>query len=171
MKSAHPILHLIDSINAWVGRVGSFIVVVMVLIITFEVVARYIFHSPTIWVHETSENLLVIMAMLGGGYTFLHKGHVSVDMIYSRLSLRGRAILDLVLTAPFMLILYYVLVWKGGQFAMQAISDMERSGSFWNPPIYPVKMFLPIGGFLIMIQGLAKIVRDFATAFTGRESA
>src|SRR4030043_53496 len=103
MKSVQSILRIADVTNEWVGRVGSFLFLPLILFITFEVVMRYVFRSPTIWVHETSEYLLVILAMLGGGYTFLHKGHVSVDIIYSRLSVRRRAILDLIITAPFML--------------------------------------------------------------------
>ena len=166
MKSVEPVARIADRINEFVGRIGSLLFLPLIFAITFEIVMRYAFNSPTIWVHETSEYLLVVMAMLGGGYTFLHKGHVSVDIIYARLSTRGKAILDLIITAPFMLILYYVLVWKGAEFAWQAITDMERSGSFWNPPIYIIKTFLPLGGVLLMIQGLAKIARDFSTVLT-----
>ena len=165
MNSVEPVVRIVDKINELAGRIGSFLFLPLIFAITFEIVMRYVFNSPTIWVHETSEYLLVVMAMLGGGYTFLHKGHVSVDIIYARLSTRGKAILDLIITAPFMLILYYVLVWKGAAFAWQAIGYMEKSGTFWNPPIYVIKSFLPIGGFLLMIQGLAKIVRDFTTVF------
>ena len=113
MKSVQSVLRVADETNEWVGRVGSFLFLPMIFVITFEIVMRYVFRSPTIWVHETSEYLLVVMAMVGGGYTFLHKGHVSVDIVYERLSTKGKAILDLIITAPFMLILYYVLVWKG----------------------------------------------------------
>ena len=166
MNSVEPVVRIADKTNEFVGRIGSFLFLPLIFAITFEIVMRYVFNSPTIWVHETSGYLLVVMAMVGGGYTFLHKGHVSVDIIYARLSTRGKAILDLIITAPFMLILYYVLVWKGAEFAWQAITDMERSGSFWNPPIYIIKIFLPVGGFLLMIQGLAKIARDFTTVLT-----
>ena len=63
------------------------------------------------------------------------------------------------------------MVWEGGRFALKSIMNIEHSNSYWGPVIYPVKIFIPFGGFLVLIQGLAKIGLDLITAITGREAA
>jgi TRAP-type mannitol/chloroaromatic compound transport system permease small subunit len=91
-----------------------------------------------------------------------------MEIFHNRLSPRGRAILDLI-TAPLFFLFIGILLWKGGEFAWSSISRMETSGSYWGPPLYPFKAMIPIGAFMLAMQGLTKFIRDFVRATTGRE--
>jgi TRAP-type mannitol/chloroaromatic compound transport system permease small subunit len=97
--------------------------------------------------------------MMGGTYTLYHDKHISVDMVYSRFSPRGRAILDLI-TFPLFCIFTGLLLWTGADYALRAIMLEEGSGSAWNPPIWPIRIVIPVGASLMLLLGLAKFIRN-----------
>jgi TRAP-type mannitol/chloroaromatic compound transport system permease small subunit len=160
------LLAFIDAINDRGGKVISFLVVFMIAVMTYEVVARKFFDSPTIWADETIQFLLGGYAILGGGYVLRHAAHVNMDVFYIRMSVRRRAIVDLV-TSAFFFLFCAVLLWIGAEQAWKSFSIRETTDSTWAPPEYFVKMAIPVGAFLILLQGLAKFIRDLMTAVTG----
>jgi TRAP-type mannitol/chloroaromatic compound transport system permease small subunit len=160
------LLHFIDNISKWTGRVVSFLIVAMTFFICIEVVARYLLNRPTIWVHETSAMLMGAYIIFGGAYTLHTGGHVNMDVVYGRLLPKKKALID-VITFWLFLLFCGALLWMGGDSAWRALRNWEHSGSLWNPPIYPFKLILPIGVFLLLLQGLAKFVRDAITLVTG----
>ena len=170
MNRLQSVLRGIDMMSEWIGRVMCWLVIVMFIIICFEIFMRYVFRMPTYWVHETTGYVLCVAVMLSGGFTLYHKAHVNVDILYNRLSPRGRAILDL-----FTWLLFYafviILIWKGGDLFVMSIQRIEQSNTFWHPYIFPFKAMVPLGAILILLQGLAKTVRDLVLAFTGKELA
>jgi len=165
-KVVSSLFHFIDNISKWTGRVVSFLIVVLTSLICLEVVARYLLNRPTIWVHETSAMLMGAYIIFGGAYTLYTGGHVNMDVVYGRLLPKNKALID-VITFWFFLLFCGGLLWMGGDSAWRALRNLEHSGSLWNPPIYPFKLILPIGVFLLLLQGLAKFVRDAITIVTG----
>lgn len=161
-------LSAIDAVSAWSGKIFSFLTVVVVGVITFEVIMRYVFHAPTRWGHETMTYLSGILYMMGGAYTLYLQRHARVDVVYERFSPRIRAIMDLV-TFPAFFLFCGVLLWVGAEYFWASAVIRETTPSGWAPPIYPIKLFIPLGGFLILLQGLAKFIRDFNIATKGRE--
>lgn len=155
--------HLIDTVNEWVGKIVSYLILFMMAIMVFEVGARYVFLSPTIWAHETSSFLFGVGVMLGGGYTLLYREHVNMDIIYNRFSLRSRATVDLI-TSILFFSFCIALIWKGAEWAWRSLLLLEASYTVWAPPFYPIKLMIPIGGSLLLLQGLAKFIRDLTTA-------
>lgn len=105
-------------------------------------------------------------AVLAGAYTCLHNGHIRMDVLYSKLSQRGKVIMDLA-TAFFFILFLGVLIWKGGELTALSISGMEKSDSAWGPVLWPTKLIIPIGSFLLLLQVLANLVRDL-TSVEGR---
>ena len=168
MQVLQKVIDKVTSTNVWIGKVVCWLIVALWIIICIEILMRYIFRMPTIWVHETSGFLLCYAVMLGGAYTLAYKGHVNVDILYSRVPLRGRAILDL-----FTWLLFYafviVLIYKGWQLGMLSITRLELSNTFWHPPIYFVKPIVFVGAVLIFFQGLTRTASDLVTAITGKE--
>ena len=158
-----------DSINEWVGKTTSYLVLVMTAIIIYEIFARYLLNRPTIWVHEASSFIFGVSIMLGGGYTLHYRTHVNVDILYNRFSPRGKAILDLISSVLFFSFAL-VLVWVGGEFAWNSLKALETSSTTWGPPIYPIKFTIPIGGALLLLQGLSRFIRDLSVAITGGEA-
>jgi len=150
-------MKVIEKVNKIVGKGVSFLIVLIASVIGIEVIARYLFNRPTIWAQEFSTMLFGAYIILGGAYTALHKGHVNMDVIYGRLSPLTKTILEIIgfllLSGPFL----FVLFWKGGEMAMRSLIRLEHSSSVWSPPLYPLKMTLPIGAFLFLLQILLNL--------------
>ena len=140
----------------------------MCLLLVYEVIMRYGFNSPTIFAHETSLFLYGGTGMLVGGYVLLHNAHVRMDAVYGRLSPRSKAILDLI-TASIFFYLCGLVLWQGWGMGYRSLMAGEYTMTPWAPPYYPLKMAIPVAAFLILLQGLAKFIRDFFLAFRGRE--
>lgn len=165
MKS---ILKVIDSISEWLGKIISFLVIVVTVVILYEVVARYVFSSPTIWAFEISLALYGFYVVLLGAYVLRVGGHVNVDIVYRRFSPRARAIVNL-----FTWLLFFfwigVLVWQGCIMSWFSLTVGECWDTPFGFPIYPVKLSIPLGAFFIFLQGLAGYARNVTFAITGRE--
>lgn len=163
------VLKGIDATSEWSGKVISFLIYAAIGVLIYEIVLRYLFNAPTIWAHGITQRIIATYAILLGAYTLRQGGHVKVDILYNRLSMRGRAILDL-FTAIFFLLFCGVLLWQGGEFAWTSVKILERCNTIpFNAPLYPVKVMLPVGAFLILLQGLAQFTRNLITAVTGRQ--
>ncbi len=155
------VLKIIDSISEWSGKVNRWVVPGLVAVLTYEVVARYVFNAPTKWAHETTTFLLATIAVLGLAYTHLHHGHVRIDIIYSRLSPRGKATIDVIcgflLLFPLLAILIYGsfhsmwLAWARGELMIW---------SPWRPPAGPIKTVFLLGWCLFFLQSGAEFIRD-----------
>jgi TRAP-type mannitol/chloroaromatic compound transport system permease small subunit len=150
----------VDRLNDRVGRVVSFLILLIIGITIWEVVWRYGFNRPTIWVHETSEHLFALSFLLGGAYTLSKGGHVRVDVLYSHLSPRNQAILDLICSIFFFLFTG-LLLWQGTDMAWESISILEKSQSPWGPYIFHIILAVPIAAFLMVLQGIALFLRDW----------
>ena len=150
---------LIDSINEFVQRVFSPVVLVIMGVAFYEVFRRYVMRNPTIWAWEINSQLMAFMGALAGGYTLLRKGHVSVDIVTSRLSHRTRAVIDII-TFPLFVIVTCALVWYGAKDAMIAFVTHKKVISQFNSYLWPIKTVIPIGAALVFLQGAAKLIRD-----------
>lgn len=150
----------IEYVNEQVGRLVALLIPVVMVILTFEVVLRYGFNHPTIWAMETSQLLMCVFVALGGAYTALHGGHVNVDILAGRLPERKRAIIDLLTSLLFFTFVIFFL-WQMGAAAIESVSVMEHSGSWFAPPIYPVKVLMAVGVLLLLFQGVSKFIKDF----------
>ena len=166
MQFVKRFLCAIDNINDWTGRSVSYLMPAFVLFISYEVIVRYVFKAPTIWIEESVLLVYGPYIMLGAGFNLLYNAHIKVDILYSRWPLRTQAIVDIV-TSTFFFIFVGVLLWKGADMAWTSIQQLERSQSYFRPFVYPTKVSVPIAAFLILLQGVAKLIRDIVFAITG----
>ena len=156
----------IDSISEWSGKIVSFVIYIGILMLVFEVVARYFFDSPTVWAHGYSQRLFGSYFILVGAFTLLKDAHVRVDIIYQRFSLRVRALLDIVNYA--LLILWAtVLVKEGITFFANSWAIREADEMALAHPVYPVKFLLVVGVALILLQGISRITMSCITLVKG----
>lgn len=153
----------VDRINSWVGRFFALSIFVVVLAVLYEVVARSAFGQATIWSNETTIYLSAVAYVIGGGYALAHRRHVRIDVVYERLTPRARARLDL-FTFAFFFIYAGALVWVGTTLAFGSFLEAEGTGTPWNPRIWPVKFAIPIGAALLLLQGIANLLRDLGIA-------
>ncbi|MDK2901747.1 MAG: hypothetical protein PWR14_651 [Thermosediminibacterales bacterium] len=168
MEKVIKVLNVIDGLNNWIGKYASLLMIPMIGVTTWEVVFRYGFNAPTLWAFEVSGFLFFIYLMLGGGYSLLKNSHVNMDIVYARFTPRQKAIIDIV-TSVLFFVYCITLLTQGSKFASRAIIELRHSGSLWNPPVYHVMAFLPIGAFLLLLQGISKLAKDIIRAATGRE--
>lgn len=162
-------LKWIDFINEKVGLFCGWVILVMTLTVTYDVVMRYFFNNPTDWGLELNIYLLVTASFLAGGYCFFHDGHVRVDIIYQVIPQRFRALLDVITSVLFFLFVL-VVVWKGWEFAYESFEEGKRSSEAMGWPLYPSQMMIPIGGLLLGLQGVAKLCRDIVILVRGEPS-
>ena len=102
--------------------------------------------------------------MLSGAYLLAHKGHVSVDILYSLFSVRVQAALS-ILTSFLFFMFVYVLATEGASIALQAVEELEHSGTAWNAPVWPVKITIPIGAALLFLQGISNLIENVFILF------
>lgn len=169
MKKLEICLGYIDQMNEWCGRALSYLVAVMTLLIVFEIIMRYFLNAPTSWSNELTQMIFGSYAVLSGGYVLRHNGHVHVDLIVSHFSRRTQALLFIVLAFPLFFLFTGVILYYGGSFAWDALMVREHSQSAWNPPTYPWKIMIPLGAFLMMLQGIAALLRNVRVFVSGEK--
>lgn len=149
----------IDRINTWVARFWGASILFVTFAILYEVVARGWFGHATVWANETTVYLSAVAYLLGGGYALLRRGHVRIDLIYGVLPPGVKRAAD-VFSFAFFSLYVGALIWVGSQMAWGSFLQSEGTGTPWNPPIWPVKMAIPIAGLLLLLQGIVNLLRD-----------
>ena len=152
-------LKLLDEINNWIGRVFSWTIVVISLLVVIEVIMRRFLNSPTIWNFEVVKQLYGFYFMILAGYTLLHHGHVAIDLFHERLGPRKQALLDVISYLIFFFPFCIIMLWEGISFANTSWQMKETSWSVFAPPLYPIKTVIPIASALLLLQGLSIFVR------------
>ena len=168
MQKLRPLLHTIDAISDWVGKVASFIILLLIGVVIWNVVMRYLYFPAILWIDElaTCGKLSFTLVVLGAAYALRTKSHINVDILYNRFPLRARGIIDLVTSTLFFL-LCIVLLWKVVEVGL----SLHLSLRLFLPPYWPTNMIMFVGVSLLLLQGLAKFIRDLIIAITGREAA
>jgi TRAP-type mannitol/chloroaromatic compound transport system permease small subunit len=161
VTAAAPGISAIDNLSRVIGEFIAYWAVLAVFAYYYEVIARYVFNSPTNWVHESMFLMFGMQYMLAGAYAYRDETHVRVDIIYSHLSLRGRAICDLI-TSFFFFLFAGTMLFTGWRFASDAIAVGETSFTEWGIQYWPVKLAIPIGAALLVLQGVSRVARDVA---------
>ena len=147
------------------GAVGTFIAwwaLLAVYAYYYEVIARYVFNSPTNWAHESMFIMFGMQYVLAGAYAYREDAHVRVDVLYEMLSVRWRAVVDLI-TSLFFFVFAVTLVVSSWSFALQAMpaeGRWETSFTEWQLQYWPAKIAIFVGGVLLLFQGFARFLRD-----------
>ncbi len=149
----------VGSINRSIGEFISYWTIIAIVVYYYEVLARYIFNSPTNWAHESMYLMFGMMYMLGGGFGLLVETHVRVDVLYLQLSQKYKAIFDLFTSVVFFIFLI-ALLWSGWVFAGYSIGLWEVSFTEWGIQHWVVKCSIVVGSAFLLLQGTARVVQD-----------
>ena len=161
-------LDTVDRISTWVGKATAWLIIVLMLVVCVEVFKRYILNAPTAWIFDFDNMLYGTLFMLCGAYTLAQNGHVRGDFLYSSMRPRTQAALDLALYILFFLPGIAALMYAGWDYAGDSWRIHEHSNvTAEGPPVYHFKSMIPLAGVLVMLQGLAEVVRCVACLKTG----
>ena len=149
-----------DSLSAWVAKAFAWCVMVMTLGVSYEVFVRYVLKSPTVWAFDVSYIMYGTLFMLGGAYTLSRDAHVRADIFYRLMRPRSQAALELVLYILFFFPGVLALIFAGWKYVSRSWRYHEVSTmSPANIPIYQFKTVIIVAGVLLVIQGLAQVMR------------
>jgi len=153
-------LFFIDSLSTWVGKAFAWLILVLTFGVSYEVFVRYVLRAPTTWAFDISYITYGAMFLMAGAYTLSRNGHVRSDMMYRLWRPRVQATMDLALyIASF---LPAVMAWIYAGWAYASLSVRFREVSIFSPagvPVFPLKALIPVTGVLLLLQGVAEIIR------------
>jgi TRAP-type mannitol/chloroaromatic compound transport system permease small subunit len=159
----------IDSLSVWAGKIFSMLVLPIIVLEAVESVLRYIFQRPTDWSWELAAMLFGACFMMGGAWVLKENNHVRTDVFYNNFSRKGKAYIDLFFFTTVFFVFGGVMVWKMGANAIYSVSIKETTFIMWAPPLYPLKVIFAVSYILLLLQGLAKWIRDLVYVTKGVE--
>src|SRR5713226_1855369 len=161
--NAQRFIHAVDVFSYWSGKAFAWLIVALTFVVSIEVFKRYILNAPTSWIFDFNNMLYGTLFMMCGAYALAAAAHVRADFVYIYMKPRGQAALDLALYLLFFLPGILGLIYAGTDYAAISWRINEHSTvTAEGPPIYPFKT-----GILVMLQGLAEIVRCVVCLRTG----
>jgi len=166
--SAQRFLFTIDAISTWVGKAAAWLIIGLMTLVCVEVFKRYILNAPTAWIFDADNMFYGTLFMLCGAYTLAQNAHVRGDFLYSSMQPRLQAGFDLALYIVFFFPGIAALIYAGYDYAADSWRIAEHSNvTADGPPVYHFKSVIPIAGGLVMLQGIAEIVRCVMCLRTG----
>jgi TRAP-type mannitol/chloroaromatic compound transport system permease small subunit len=163
------LVRVLDRLADRCGWLFCWLILPLVVAITYEVIARYVFRAPTVWSYDVAYMLYGTHFMLGAAYTLYRGGHIRTDIFYQNWRPRTRGIMD----ASLYLLLFFpgmvLFFWMGLQEALHSWDIREVSdASPWRPVIYPFKMVIPLTALLLIVQGVSEFLKSAYAALKGR---
>jgi TRAP-type mannitol/chloroaromatic compound transport system permease small subunit len=162
-------LFFIDSLSLWVGKAFAWLILVLTLGVSYEVFVRYVLRAPTTWAFDFSYITYGALFLMAGAYTLSRNGHVRADVVYRLWKPRTQAIGDLTLYILFFLPAVLAFIYSGWKYAEMSIRFREVS--IFSPagvPVFPLKTLIPVTGVLLLLQGIAEIIRCVICIRTGQ---
>ena len=166
--NAGRLIRTVDLVSYWTGKVSAWLIVALTFVVSIEVFKRYILNRPTAWIFDFNSMLYGTLFMMCGAYTLAAAGHVRADFVYTYMKPRGQAALDLALYLLFFIPGILGLIYAGYDYAALSWRIGEHSTvTAEGPPVYHFKTVIPVAGALVMLQGLAEILRCIVCLRTG----
>jgi len=162
-------LNIADRVSTWAGKASAWLIIGLMLVVCVEVFKRYILNAPTAYIYDVNNMLYGTLFMMCGAYALAQNAHVRGDFLYSSMRPRTQASLDLVLYLAFFIPGILGLMYAGYDYALDSWRIREHSNvTSDGPPVYQFKAIIPLAGTLVMLQGLAEIVRCVVCLKTGQ---
>jgi len=161
-------IHAVEGLSVWVGRAFGWCILILTLSVSYEVFVRYALNAPTVWAFDMMVQMYGALFLMAGPYALAQDSHVRADVLYRLFPVRMQASLDFLLYLIFFFPGMLALFWFGAEIASDSWRYKEVS---WNSPariqIYFFKTLIPLAGGLLILQGLAELVRCWKAMRTG----
>ncbi|MBI5260741.1 MAG: TRAP transporter small permease subunit [Bradyrhizobium sp.] len=169
-RAFYAVIRWIDHFSDLTGKLIALSMLFLVASITYEVVARYFFRAPTIWVYESSFMVNGSAFMLGCAYALLKGAHIRTDIFWDNYSERTKGLIDLasylILFFPTMITMMMISIddaWSSYQL------DERSQESVWRAVMWPFRAAIPLAALLFMIQGISEALKCWYRIRFGRE--
>ena len=155
-------VHAMESMHTRLGKAMRVLVFALIGILLIEAASRYAFNNPTMWSVELSGFVFGTYFLIGSGYVFLRGRHIRMDALYARWSPRRQAITDI---ATFGCLAVFLISWILGGITVtsSSIGYGQVSNSMWGPPVGPILLITTLAAFLMLLAGVAELIKDIAT--------
>lgn len=148
----------VTALNRFIFQAASLLMFVIVPVMLFAVISRYVFNSPSTWAMELATLIFGPYFLLAGPHLLHERGHVSLDLVQHAVGPGVRRVLEII-NYPIIIAFCVILLFYAVPFARQAFDYGETSYSSWNPPIWPVKLFIPLALVLLGLQAAVEWLR------------
>ncbi len=142
------------------GQLTSFLIVPLLFIVLYEVAMRYAFNAPTVWGFEATAFAYGMHYMLGLSFMESAQGHVRVDIVTSRFPVKVQAVVMIIGYLIIFLPVFGLMTWGAIKFAHTAVVTNELNSTSWAPRIWPYKIVMALSFLLLLIQGLATMLKN-----------
>ena len=162
MKALLALSRLIDAINEYVGRAVYWLILVAVLVSAGNAIVRYAFNrSSNAWL-EIQWYLFSAVFLLCAGYTLLHNQHVRIDIVSGMLGKRAQIWIDIFGTLFFLLPMAIAIMWMSWPVFVDAYNSNEISANAGGLIVWPARLLVPVGFFLLVLQGFSELIKRIA---------
>lgn len=155
-----------DAVSVWSGKAVAWLIVPMFAVLVFEVVVRKVL-QPTIWANDVATMTYGAHFFLAGAYTLKLQKHIRTDFLSRNWTLKTQVRMDL---AQYLLVFLpgmVMLTWIGMEYAWESWELREQLMTTWRPPAYLYKAVIPVSSALILLQGIAEVLKCIKTLRTG----
>jgi len=144
------------------GKISSWFSLALVLLISTDVLLRYVFNFSTASLYEMEWHLFAIIFLLASPYTLQKNKHVRVDVFYNNFSKRKKNIIDLIGNIIFLIPFSFIIFYTSLSFVEDSYSILESSPDPGGLPYrFIIKSIIPIAFFLLMIQGILNTIKNY----------
>lgn len=156
-------VRFMDRISSWTGHFAMYMIYLMVGVLLLDVLTDRLFDTTQIWTVETAQFLLAAYYFISGPMTLRDEDHVRLDLVYDKLSGRGKARADAV-TIWIAIFFLAILLWGGISSLLYSIETNQRLPSLWAPSVVPIKVCMVVCTVLMILECIAIFFRDLAKA-------
>lgn len=158
------IVNAIDRLNTLIGHATSWLSTLLVVVVCYDVFTRYFLRKSSVAVQELEWHIFAVLFLIAAAYTLKVDGHVRVDVLYTQMSPRMQAWINLVGCLVFLIPFSILVIYTSQKFISMSWSIMETSPDPGGLPYrYLLKSMIPAGFFLVLLQGISLALRSFCT--------
>jgi len=160
---------IIDKFSKWIGNIVCWILIPLIFAMTYEVLARKLFHAPTIWAYDISRFLYGALFMLGAAYALSKGVHIRADFLYRNFKTKNQGKIDfwlyLLFYFPGLIVFLYMTIGFVGESIQRGEKGMDTT---WMPYMWPIKTCLLVGIIFLLIQGISELFKSYWAATKGK---
>jgi TRAP-type mannitol/chloroaromatic compound transport system permease small subunit len=149
----------IDTIVEKSARITSYLVFIMMLVTTLDVVARYVFNRPLLWGWLLNRQLFGIFILFAGVYTLFKGEHIRIEILFDHFPPGAKKVAKLIGLLAFVSFMG-VLVWQASWMGWNSLMMNEKAAGAFRIPWYPFKLLIPAVAFLFLLEGIAAFRRN-----------